>query len=102
MHSFSLLLFVFIFSSWPDESKAKKICQELDCGDLYSIPKPGMFKGQQSKPNVLLNCVGNEHYSWQCMERSACQEPASVICRSKCLLLLNSSMYGVLCSDWGK
>lgn len=102
MHSFSLLLCIFIFSSWPDASKAKNICQELGCGDPYNIPKPGMFKRQQSKLNVLLNCVGNEQYSWQCMERSDCQERASVICSSKCLLLLNSSMYGVLFSDWGK
>ncbi|XP_016411735.1 scavenger receptor cysteine-rich type 1 protein M160-like [Sinocyclocheilus rhinocerous] len=63
-----------------DESKANKICQELGCGDHHYIPKLGMFKGQQSKPNVLLNCVGNEQYSWQCMERSDCQERASVIC----------------------
>ncbi|XP_026126537.1 scavenger receptor cysteine-rich type 1 protein M160-like [Carassius auratus] len=39
-----------------------------------------MFKGQQSKRNVFLNCVGDEKFSWQCMERSDCRERASVIC----------------------
>ncbi|XP_042585217.1 antigen WC1.1-like [Cyprinus carpio] len=63
-----------------DKSKANKICQELGCGDHHYIPKPGMFKGQQSKQNVLLNCVSDEKFSWQCMEWSDCQERASVIC----------------------
>ncbi|XP_016295596.1 scavenger receptor cysteine-rich type 1 protein M160 [Sinocyclocheilus anshuiensis] len=63
-----------------DESKANKICQELGCGDHHYIPKLGVFKGQQSEPNVLLNCVGNEQYSWQCKEQFDCQERASVIC----------------------
>lgn len=89
---FFVVMCIYFFSSWPDESKANKICQELDCGDHYNIPKPGMFKGQQTKKNVLLNCNGNDQYSWQCMEWSNCQERASVICNSKCLLLLNSSM----------
>ncbi|XP_059358914.1 scavenger receptor cysteine-rich type 1 protein M130-like [Carassius carassius] len=63
-----------------NDSWANKICQELGCGDLHYIPKPGMFKEQQSKRNVLLNCVGNETFSWQCMEWSDCRERASVIC----------------------
>uniref|UniRef100_A0A8C2KG13 Si:dkey-8e10.2 n=1 Tax=Cyprinus carpio TaxID=7962 RepID=A0A8C2KG13_CYPCA len=63
-----------------DKIKANKICQELGCGDHFYIPKPGIFKEQQSKQNVLLNCVGNEKFSWQCMERSDCKERASVIC----------------------
>ncbi|KTG31847.1 hypothetical protein cypCar_00027801, partial [Cyprinus carpio] len=75
-----------------DRTKANKICQELGCGDHHYIPKPGMFKEQTSKKNVLLNCVSDEKFSWQCMEWAECQERASVICSSKCLLLLNSSM----------
>ncbi|XP_058641429.1 scavenger receptor cysteine-rich type 1 protein M160 [Onychostoma macrolepis] len=63
-----------------DKSIASKICQELGCGDHHYIPKPGMFKRQLSKHNVLLNCVGNESFTWQCMERSDCQERASVVC----------------------
>ncbi|KAK2898280.1 hypothetical protein Q8A67_009698 [Cirrhinus molitorella] len=66
-----------------DEKLAKKICQELSCGDHAVIPKPGIFKRQQSKQNVVLQCVGNEKYSWQCIEWSKgsdCKEPASVIC----------------------
>ncbi|XP_042586337.1 antigen WC1.1-like [Cyprinus carpio] len=63
-----------------DRTKANKICQELGCGDHHYIPKPGMFKEQTSKKNVLLNCVSDEKFSWQCMEWAECQERASVIC----------------------
>ncbi|XP_052420252.1 scavenger receptor cysteine-rich type 1 protein M160 [Carassius gibelio] len=63
-----------------NDNWANKTCQELGCGDVHYSPKPGMFKGQQSKRNVMLNCVGNEKFSWQCMERSDCRERASVIC----------------------
>ncbi|XP_050972473.1 antigen WC1.1 [Labeo rohita] len=71
---------VVVCHSKVDKSIADKICEELGCGKHYYIPKPGMFKGQQSKRNVVLNCVGGETYSWQCMEWSDCQEQASVIC----------------------
>ncbi|XP_043102263.1 scavenger receptor cysteine-rich type 1 protein M130 isoform X2 [Puntigrus tetrazona] len=63
-----------------DKIKAKKICQELGCGDPYNIPKPGVFVIQQSKQSVSLNCLGNEQYSWQCIERSDCKEGVGVIC----------------------
>ncbi|XP_026102667.1 scavenger receptor cysteine-rich type 1 protein M160 [Carassius auratus] len=63
-----------------DESIAQRICEEIGCGDLFYIPKPGIFKVQQRKRNVKLNCLGNEIYPWQCMEWSDCKERASVIC----------------------
>ncbi|XP_077078848.1 scavenger receptor cysteine-rich type 1 protein M130 [Siphateles boraxobius] len=66
-------------STW-NGPKADKICQELDCGAHYLIPNPGLFKEQQSKENVLLNCGDKDQFSWQCMELSNCVERASVIC----------------------
>ncbi|XP_059379216.1 scavenger receptor cysteine-rich type 1 protein M160-like [Carassius carassius] len=77
-----------------DESIAQRICKETGCGDHFYIPKPGMFKGQESKRNVMLKCFGNESYSWQCMEWSDCKERASVICtKHKRLRLLDGSNF---------
>ncbi|XP_073766175.1 scavenger receptor cysteine-rich type 1 protein M130 isoform X3 [Danio rerio] len=67
-------------SNW-DKPKADMVCKELGCGDHYYIPKAGIFKTEQIKKNVQLNCVGNEKYSWQCMEPAAdCKDRANVIC----------------------
>ncbi|XP_051509418.1 scavenger receptor cysteine-rich type 1 protein M160 isoform X2 [Myxocyprinus asiaticus] len=67
-------------SEW-DKNKAKKICQELNCGEHYYIPKPGIFKGEMITQYALLKCADNEQYSWQCAEWSTnCKDQASVIC----------------------
>ncbi|TRY72798.1 hypothetical protein DNTS_009501, partial [Danionella cerebrum] len=67
-------------SNW-DKSKADMICQEIGCGNHSYIPKPGLFKGEPTNHNVLLNCSGNGRFSWQCMERTTnCLDQASVIC----------------------
>ncbi|XP_026102379.1 scavenger receptor cysteine-rich type 1 protein M130-like [Carassius auratus] len=77
---------------------SNKICRELGCGDLHYSPKPGMFKGQQSKRNVFLKCVGDEKFSWQCMERSDCRERASVICSNHRRFSLRDGSDA--CSGW--
>ncbi|XP_051949705.1 antigen WC1.1 [Xyrauchen texanus] len=67
-------------SEW-DKNKAKKICQELNCGEHYYIPEPGIFNVQMITQYVSLKCVDNEQYSWQCAEWSTnCKDQASVIC----------------------
>ncbi|CAM4718502.1 unnamed protein product [Leuciscus chuanchicus] len=65
-----------------DDKKADKICQELGCGNHRHIPKPGLFKVNQSDENVVLNCDAKDQFSWQCMESTKCAERASVICNN--------------------
>ncbi|XP_051760405.1 scavenger receptor cysteine-rich type 1 protein M160 isoform X2 [Ctenopharyngodon idella] len=67
-------------SHW-DNNTANMTCQELGCGDHHYIPNPRIFKGQPSEQTVLLDCIGDEKYSWQCMDLSNCPEQASVICK---------------------
>lgn len=85
-------LYVFLFLSWPDKNKAEKICQERGCGSHSHIPNPGLFIGNKSEENVVLNCDAKDQFSWQCMEPKECLERASVICNSKCKAFRSTSL----------
>ncbi|KAL6459207.1 hypothetical protein MHYP_G00326790 [Metynnis hypsauchen] len=66
-----------------DKDKADMVCKELKCGKHYKIPQFGTFQ-REEQYSVPLHCIGNENFSWQCVnwveaKSSKCSQEASVV-----------------------
>ncbi|XP_060788373.1 scavenger receptor cysteine-rich type 1 protein M130-like isoform X2 [Neoarius graeffei] len=67
-----------------DKALATRVCKELNCGEhekTFRSSSLNLF-GHSSMP---LNCIGNEDFSWQCVDRDpaelkSCQSKISIIC----------------------
>ncbi len=91
MHFLCCYVYLF-FSSGQIKVKQTRYVRNLIVEIIITSPSLECSKDNRPKKNVLLNCNGNEKFSCSVWSGQNCQERASVICNSKCLLLLNSSM----------
>ncbi|XP_062854872.1 scavenger receptor cysteine-rich type 1 protein M160 [Trichomycterus rosablanca] len=78
-----------------DEAKADMVCKEIGCGKHYKIPMNGTFDGQR-RYTVPLRCIGDETFSWQCVDwitakSNKCYDEASIICSNHKSLRLDSN-----------